>query len=392
MNNRIYWIVAIFSAALLFTFSCTTDFDGQKKNHCYWEASTPLDEGIDPNIVNLIHSEIAEGKYGLIDRFIIIRNGKIVTDEYYEHDYKLSSSKYDTSNFQYNYDHPAWHPYYNYSDLHSLQSVTKSVTSILVGIAIDEGLIEDVTIPVIPFFSHYEVDLNDKMRNSISLEDLLTMRTGIKWDEWSTYYQSPENNCNMMELSDDWIQYVLSLPMDTIPGTKFIYNSGASVLIGKILSLATGMGVDKWAEEKLFAPLGIKNYYWKKTPLGETDTEGGLYLSAYDIAKIGYLILNKGIWEGKRIISEEWIKVSTLPYYIDNDDNFGYGYQWWLRKFENGSPEIFHMNGFGGQFIHIAPKYEILVLFFGWNIHDSESPEKSTRFVLQDLIIPAIKN
>jgi len=389
MRNSIPQFAKIFLAAIL--FACSTDRTNHQNDLFSWEISTPSVEGVDSLVLEFIHKEINEGVYGLIDHFLIIRNSKIIYDKHYEYDYESLSKKYDTTNFQYNYDHPAWHPYYNYSDLHTLQSVTKSVTSILVGIAIDEGLIEDVNVPVMPFFTDYDIDLNDERRNSITLKNLLTMQAGIKWDEESTHYLSPENNCNVMELSDDWIQYVLSLPMENVPGTKFTYNGGASILLGKIISIATGKRIDKWAEEKLFRPLGITEYYWKKTPLEEIDTEGGLYLTPYDIAKIANLFLYKGKWQGKQIVSEEWVKESITPYYIDIEEDFGYGYQWWLREIINGTAEIIAMSGFGGQHILMAPKYNVLVLTMGWNIHESSTPGKSIRHILKDLIIPAIK-
>jgi len=352
------------------------------ETNLYWETSNPEAEGIDPIEINSIHQDIENGKYGLIDHFLLIRNGKVVFDKQYNQDYETISKKYDTTSHQYNYDHPDWHPYYNYSDLHTLQSVTKSVTSILLGIAMDEGLISSVESPVISYFSTYDTDLTDDRKMSITLQNLLTMQTGIEWDE-SSY--DGNDDCTLMELSDNWLQYVLNKQMDTMPGVAFEYNSGASVLIGKIVGLATGKRIDKWAEEKLFGPLGITNYYWKETPTGEIDTEGGLYLSSYDLAKIGYLMLNNGKWDKRQIVSKKWVEESIQP--IANvDEQVGYGYQWWVPKHIDGQTEIFAGNGYGGQFVMMAPEYKMLVVFNGWNIHDRA--EKSTYRALQERIIP----
>ena len=139
------------------------------------------------------------------------------------------------------------------TDLHTLQSVTKSVTSVLMGIAIDEGLISGVKAPALPYFQSYHSDPNEEWKTSLAIEDLLTMRSGIRWDE--TNYDLATNSCILMENSEDWIGYVLQQPMDAEPGTQFEYNSGASVLLGKIVRQATGKRIDQWAEEKLFGPL-----------------------------------------------------------------------------------------------------------------------------------------
>ncbi len=351
----------------------------------YWEISDPESEGIDPQALDSIHQDIVGGRYGLIDHFLVIRNSKIVFDHHYMQDYETISKKYDTTNHQYNYDHPSWHPYYHGSDLHSLQSVTKSVTSILLGIAKDEGLAVHLDSAVLTLFKDYELDLTDKMKRAITLKDLLTMQSGIQWDESSSYADDQSNNCTIMERSDDWIQYVLNQPMDTVPGTKFVYNSGVSVLIGKIVGILTGKRIDKWAEEKLFEPLGITNYYWKETPQGEIDSEGGLYLSSYDLAKIGYMMLNNGVWEGKQIVSKSWVEESIQPI-VKLNERVGYGYQWWVPSHEGDQPEIFAGNGYGGQFVMMAPKYNMLVVFNGWNIHGPA--EKSSWNAFQQRIIP----
>ncbi|MEQ8713463.1 MAG: serine hydrolase [Cyclobacteriaceae bacterium] len=352
----------------------------------YWDTSTPEAEGIDPAELEAIHQDITKGSYGLIDHFLVIRNDNLVFDQHYDQDYVTIAQQYDTTDFQYNYDHSAWHPFYNGTQLHSLQSVTKSVTSMLVGIAVDEGLISSLDSSIAPYFSTYDVDWSDERKSAITLHDLLTMRSGIAWDEEN--YDEASNDCIVMELTDDWIDYVLTRKMDTLPGTTFEYNSGVSVLLGKIVHEATGKRIDQWAEEKLFGPIGITDYYWKKTPIGEIDTEGGLYLSSHDLAKIGYLMLNKGMWESKQIISEAWVTASTEPI-VNVSEKVGYGYQWWVPKHQGGQAEIFAGNGYGWQFVMAAPAYDLLVVFNGWNIHGQ--PEKSTWRALEERILPNTK-
>jgi len=227
----------------------------------------------------------------------------------------------------------------------------------------------------------------------MSLEDLLTMRSGIEWSE-DTPYTDPTNSCILMAASEEWVPFVLGYPMDADPGTVWEYNSGASVLLGKIVQVATGQRIDEWAREQLFEPLGIEDFYWKTTPSGEVDTEGGLYLSAQDLAKIGELFLRGGIWGERRIVSEEWVRASTAPVVADiSPENgradAGYGYQWWVPDHDGTDPEVFAGNGYGGQFLLVAPEYEIVVVFNGWNIHGGA--RASTWRALQERIIPAIE-
>ena len=346
--------------------------------------STTETLGISESLLQSIHEDIQNGDYGLVDHFLIIRNGKVIADHHYKQDYKTIAKDYDPTLHQYNYDHPDWHPYYNYTDLHSLQSVTKTVTSLLMGIAYDEGLLMDLDEPVYPLFSAYNIDLSDERKRSITLRNLLTMQSGISWDENSVYADDAENNCIVMELSDNWIQYVLDRPMATNPGGRFVYNSGVSVLLGKIVQMATGQRIDKWAEEKLFGPLGIDDYYWKITPKGEVDTEGGLYLNPYDLAKIAQLTLNRGKWEGQQIVSEEWVDDSTKPW-VNLDSRYSYGYQWWIGH-HGDHGNSYNMRGYGGQIVNIVPKYDLILVFNGWNIHANS--KRRTDRILDNRILP----
>lgn len=356
-----------------------------------WDASTPAEEGIDPAAIDSLIADIEAGRYGLVDHFLLIRHGRIVADRRFEHDYDAIAARYDTTKHQYNYDHPEWHPYYRDTPLHTLQSVTKSVTSAALGIAIDEGHITGVDVPVVPFFTAYGPDTSDPRRRAMTLEDLLTMRSGIEWNT-SAAYGTGVHSTDHLEASDGWVRFILEQPMDTLPGVAYEYNDGASVLIGKILREATGHRPDEWAADRLFGPIGIRDFYWKITPDGEADTEGGLYLAPHDLARIGYLFLRGGVWDGRRVISEEWVRTSTAPVVPDIDpDNGrpdpGYGYQWWIPEQEEGRPVVFAGNGYGGQFLLVVPGYDIVAVFNGWNIHDR--PELSTYRALQERILPS---
>jgi CubicO group peptidase (beta-lactamase class C family) len=357
-----------------------------------WPTSTPEAEGIDPSAIDSLVADIEAGEYGLVDAFMLIRNGKIVADHRFEQDYETIAAQYDTTNHQYNYDHTEWHPYLRGTELHTLQSVTKSVTSAALGIAIDEGLLGGVDTPVMPFFKAYEPYTTDPRKEATNLEDLLTMRSGLLWNT-AGGYDSETHSTVLLEASDEWIHFILEQPTDTVPGTRYQYNDGASVLLGKILREATGQRADAWARERLFEPVGIDAFYWKITPDGEADTEGGLYLATEDLARIGYLFLRKGQWNGRQIVSEAWVGASTSPIVPDirpdNDQRDpGYGYQWWVPEAENGTAKIFAANGYGGQFLFVVPDLDIVAVFNGWQIHGSAP--RSSWSALQERILPYV--
>jgi CubicO group peptidase (beta-lactamase class C family) len=349
-----------------------------------WPQSTPHAEGLDPAILEAFDTELASGRHGYVDSMLVIRHGRIVYEKRYDH-----SRDYDRL-FQgkgapgiYNYYDPDWHPYYQGSALHTMQSVSKSVTSALIGIAIGRGQIPGVAVKVMPYFSGFRVD-PDPRRDSLTLRDLLTMRAGIRWDEESVDYTDPANNCAAMEGREDWIQYVLDQPMAADPGTTFVYNSGATQLLSYLIWKTTGKSVDVYAREHLFGPLGIEDFSWKRTPLGLSDTEGGLYLTPRDLAKIGQLYMKDGVWDGKRILPEGWVKSSTTAITATNEKGIGYGYQWWTLPPTGAAKRAFLAWGYGGQFLMVAPELDLIAVFTGWNIYDK--PELDPRLAFARVI------
>ena len=270
-----------------------------------WPVSTAEAEGVDPAAIDSLIADIDAGRYGLIDHFLLIRNGRVIADRHWDHAEtyaELLSAQEDTVDHQYNYDHPSWHPYFRDTDLHSLQSVTKSVTSVAFGIAVDEGHIR-MSRRRSGRTSRRMASISRIRARAASLEDFLTMRSGIDWATPGQTYDDDTHPTTILEASDRWIDYVVAQPVGTEPGTRFDYNDGVSVLLGRAVRQATGQRLDGWAEERLFSPIGIEESYWKITPGGEVDSEGGLYLSTHDLARIGYLMLRGGEWDGRQIVS-----------------------------------------------------------------------------------------
>jgi hypothetical protein len=260
-----------------------------------------------PSPLDPLDLAIAAGEYGNVDRLLVLRGGTPLLDKRYERDYREISrghkgvlgcgyqtcpDDHDTTD-PFNYYDPDTHPYYRGRDVHTLQSVTKSIAATLVGIAIERGELESVDALVLPFFAGYDLSAVDDRLQQATLDHLLTMRSGIRWDEGPL---DETNSTVQLEHSDDWIQFTLSQPSDAAPGEKWVYSCGDSQLLSGVLRQATGQHVDAYAEAHLFGPLGILDYHWKKTPRGYGDTEGGLYLAAEDLARIGLLYLQDGVW------------------------------------------------------------------------------------------------
>lgn len=300
--------------------------------------------------------EIKRGRHGQVDSILVVRHGEVVFERHYQHDYQKlfeGSPGYRLPRGPYNYQDPDWHPYYQGEDLHSLQSVTKTVTAACVGIAVKRGEL-NLDEPVARY-----VGVNPSM----TLRDLLMMRAGIAWNE-DVPYDHPDNDWAAMERSSDWLNYVLTRPTDSQPGEKFVYNSGATILIAEILRQATGMQVDRYAERYLFGPLGIDDYYWKLSPTGLPDTQGGLYLSPRSLARFGELYLNKG--EG--LFPEGWVKESLAPSPIAEGDDWKFGLHWWLLPSSEGYVPT--ALGYGGQKLFIIPGRGMVVVFTGWSLFD----------------------
>jgi CubicO group peptidase (beta-lactamase class C family) len=341
-----------------------------------WARSTPEAEGLDPTPLVALDSAVRAGEFDNVDRLVVVRNGKLVVSERYPRDYRQISSGFDMRPHQYNYQHPDWHPYYMGQEVHSLQSVTKSVTSSLIGIAIGRGEIAGVDAPLLPLLSDYDLSEVDEGLQAACLEDLLTMRLGIEWHEQDRPI-GPENTTIQLEFSDDWVEFTLAQPMDAAPGERWEYNSGGSHLMSAILRSATGRSTEVYAEEHLFGPLGIEAYHWKREPAGLADTEGGLYLEAEDLARFGQLYLDRGVWNGMRILPEGWVEASVARHVDDvapeNPDwNGGYGYQWW--RVDRDDVEVWAGLGYGGQYLLVLPEQRIVAVANSWNVFGPHTP------------------
>ncbi|MGZ8517351.1 MAG: serine hydrolase domain-containing protein [Chitinophagaceae bacterium] len=341
-----------------------------------WPVSTPLSQSMNADSLKSFDEHIASRRYGYIDAMFVTRNGKLIYHKTYTHDYakiygndavKKSGLNQLDPGGQYNYYNPWWHPYYRRGELHSLQSVTKTITSVIIGVAMARKEFPELSTPVISFFDTTHTKNIDDRKRKMTIRHLLTMTAGFDWNEWLPY-TDPKNDAIAMEGSFDWIDYVINKPMSYEPGQHFSYNSGASQLLSHIFRKATGKDIEEYAAQYLFAPLGIMHYFWKRTPTGLADTEGGLYLAAPDLAKIYYLYLREGSWNGKQLVTKEWVKASVSSA-VNLTSGIRYGYKWWLYEYGNDPVKYaWAGSGFGGQWPIIIPEYNIVAVFTGWNI------------------------
>ena len=340
-----------------------------------WRQGTAASVGLDEQVLEKLDQDLAQGKYSLVDSVQVFRCGTQVFSRTYIHDYgKIYGKQAKTRGplnarltGPYNYYDPAWHPYYRGTDLHTMQSVSKTVTSVIIGIARTRGDFKaGVDTPVLSYFDVKKVKNVDERKRRMTLRDVLTMTSGLDWLE-DVPYDDPRSDSSLMEATDDWVQYVIDKPMAHDPGTVFNYSSGATELLAYIFRKETGQDIDAYAEAYLFTPLGIK-HYWKRTYLGLVDTEGGLYLNGADLAKIGYLYLNDGLWDGKRLVAHDWIRESLRPAIETGWQGLRYGYKWWLQPREDSQDFIWHAIGLGGQRLMVFPAEQLIVTFTGWDI------------------------
>jgi len=312
--------------------------------------------------------------YRFIDSIVIVKNNKLVFHEQIKDKLDFTDAWSNNKNI----------------DLHILNSVTKSVTSALIGIAIDQGFIPHVDVKVIDYFQHKSFDKNwHDSKNEVTLKNWLTMRHGFLWDEWNISYLESSNLNSQMNNAKDPIQFLLDRPISTIPGESFAYSTGVSFGIGRILQHATGMSVTGFMKQNLFEPLNITSFdTWQLD--GQLHTGSGLYLTTRDMAKFGQLFLDKGKWQEQQVISESWITESTRQ--LIDKGNWGYGYQWWMTSYfvNDQKLDTYYADGFGGQYIFVFPQIDTVIAITGSAYESSQREQRNLTQILEQHILPVL--
>jgi CubicO group peptidase (beta-lactamase class C family) len=298
-----------------------------------WSTSRPADSGIDAAALDSIYSDMAQEANHDLKGIVIVRDGHLVSEHYFNGDSAIS--------------------------LHDIRSATKSVTSLLMGIAIQEKLVGSVEDPI----SLYLPGLPKDGKEKITIKDLLNMRSGLAADDGDP--ASPGNE-DTLDQSSDWIRTVNSVPMKRAPGTQYLYCSINAFLAGAIIENASHTSLDQFARTNLFDPLGIHKYTWRHVPIDRTTGQGNLSITARDEAAIGELMLNDGVVNGRRILTHDWVTKSLASQVaISDSDPYAdyYGYMWYTKAeaVDDHRVEVHFASGNGGNKIYINPSAHMVV-------------------------------
>jgi CubicO group peptidase (beta-lactamase class C family) len=317
---------------------------------------------------------IRGGEFGKIGSVLVARHGELVYEGYFDGDA---------------------------STLRDTRSATKSITDVLVGIAIGEKKLSGVDGYVLALLPERARKLQnpDPRKDRITVEDFLTMSSPLECDDWN---DASRGNEERMYLGEDWAQFILDLPIrgrmhlgekvDAPPyGRYFSYCTGGVFTLSEVLEKVTGMRTDRYAQEKLFRPLGITDAQWVYSPMNVPQTGGGLLLTSRDLLKIAELYRAGGKWRGARIVAEAWVEASTRPH-VRIDGETEYGYLWWLKAFQSGqtSYPAFYMSGNGGNKVAVFPGQDLAVVITSTNYNSKGMHEKTDR-LLTDYILPAVE-
>ena len=329
--------------------------------------------GLSGDKLKAMEAAIRAGEFKKIGSVVVARHGKVVYEGYFDGD---ASSLRDT------------------------RSATKSITDILVGIAIREKKLSGVDARVLALLPERAKKMQnpDARKDKITVEDFLTMSSPLECDDWN---DASRGNEERMYVIEDWAQFILDLPVrgqmrvgekPQMPkyGRNFSYCTGGVFVLSEVLQKATGERTDHFAQEKLFGPLGITDAQWVYSPMNVPQTGGGLRLTSLDLAKIGQLYLNGGAWQGQRIVDEAWVKASTQPH-AQIDDVTEYGYLWWLKAFKSGGKEYpaYFMSGNGGNKVCVFPGLDMVVVLTSTN-YNTRGMHEQTEKLLTDYVLAGV--
>jgi CubicO group peptidase (beta-lactamase class C family) len=362
--------------------SATSQYEVPVQTNDGWETASLSSVGMDETPLLKLLDKLNEIGDHRIHSLLIVKDGKLVFEEYFP------GNKFNLARF-------TGETGFDMYDTHNLCSATKSFTSALIGIAIDKGFIQSVDQKVFDFFpEHSELLTIAPEKHDITLEHLLTMRSGLEWDDETYSYFDPRNDMYQLFNSSDPIRYILSKDLIETPGTVFAYRNCNTNLLGEIVRRASGQRLDIFARDYLFGKLGVTDYEWQRLPNNVIFCSGDLRLRPRDMAKFGQLFLNGGTWEKEQAISQEWVEISTQKFTSLNNwwgGVDGYGYQWWQWE------EIYGVNypaymasGWGGQWIIVSPDMNTVVITTAGNYYTDVLMPVQT--ILVNYILPSISH
>ncbi len=363
----------------LFILTIATKMQGEEFYHIPeekndgWQISTLQKEGFNQEIISKLLRKINNRAFKNIHSIIIAKNNRIVLDEFYKKKLSYIDKGLNSD-----------------IELHAAMSVTKSIFSLLMGIAIDQGIVKSVNEKVLSFFPEYGPLQNWPLeKQNLTIKNFLTMRHGLAWNEIKYNYDDERNSFYKISQQNDWVKATLDLDLVNKPGVDFAYSSGISHVVAALIARASGRPIEDFADKFLYKPLEIKKTAFYRAPDGRADD---VFLTTRAMAKIGQLIINNGKWNGKRIVSASWIKQSTKIYYDDPDEDcFDYSYFWWRYNFKTGGKNLKAVIawGWGGQFIFVFPELDMVVVITEGNYYHPKREEQAIEMIA-DYILPAI--
>lgn len=332
--------------------------------------------GFDSLKISEIENRILDSTYQNIHSVLILKNQKLVYEKYFRgHKYNYMAEGLKGELIQFDKE-----------TIHNTASVTKSITGLLVGLAIDKGFIENTESKIFSFFPAYS-DVNDSTKEDITVGNLLTMTSGLQWNEQDVSYSEYNNDIIQLFITPDPVKFILSKPVINEPGTKWYYNGGGSNLLGEIIHQSSQLKLDEFGEKYLFGPLGIDGYEWQHINPKLIYTSGDLKLKPRDMAKIGQLLLDEGKWNGEQLVSSKWIDEMTKPKF-EFSETSSYASHWWIRSYESGGENItsIYANGWGGQRIMVFPTLNMVVVFTGANYYEEPPLDE----IISKYILPSL--
>ena len=313
---------------------------------------------LDDSAMRLLTHEIAAGEFNDIHSVLITHRDHLIY-EYYKTG-KLGNPENKRNLAR--------------EELHVLNSITKSVTSLILGIALESEFEQSLSRPVLSYFPGREHP--DSRISDITLEHVLSMTAGFLWNEMDVRYMDHTNDDGQLQRSKDPIDYILSRPIRDTPGTYWYYNGGLTMVIAGVIDSLIEQSFFDYSKQVLFEPLNIDKLIWSGAwPVNRlVNAAWGLRLRARDLAKIGTLVLNQGQWRDEQIVPQQWVELSTRRLREDlrtwgGDGVYGYGYQWWHGQHHGNGVEFDAITamGYGGQRIFILPELELVVTVFAGN-------------------------
>lgn len=349
-----------------------------------WQTARAESVGLDPARLSALTSALRAWPELGVHAILIERGDRLVYEEYFD-------------GFDQRWGEPLGRVSMSRESLHDLRSITKSVVSALVGIALGAGAIGTLDEPVINWFPEY-ADLHTAERRRVTLAHVLGMTSGLEWNE-DIPYTDPRNDEIRMTRDAEPLRYALSRPFAHEPGEEFTYNGGSTQVLAAVVSRATKTPLDHYARTALFEPLGITGFEWLGDLAGMPSAASGLRLRGRDLAKFGSLYLHRGQWNGKQIIPAGWVERSTKRQFrfrprtgADAGGQFGYSYFWWYNCYPTsaGLIEARAAVGNGQQRVYVLPGLNMAVTIFSGRYNDPAASSLATR-LLRDHIIPAVK-